>query len=160
MKVMKVLPHEKLGITFDTLLAFLGIHAALKNGVMRARGITEVAKVKGDHLFDMSCIKNNYSSCGSIGCIGGYTYPLAKESLRTYDARKGWMTKDRDTFMSDPVLKPLFYPMLEDKRYKIDDWGAIPTTATIKTMEHFFATGKVAWKKFVPKHMVVKRHRD
>lgn len=158
---MKVLPHTKLGITFIELGALLGTHALMTSKVIHHDPKADNGPIPtDDHTFNMG-ISCRTQGCGSVSCIGG-TMGLIM-GMNQHDAsRYVNYTKDGGIYtLTDnerhhsPRLKTLFMPHIIDS----DCWPLLSTRVVLKVIEHFLATGRVAWEKFTPKKYLIARSK-
>ncbi len=134
MAKMKVLPHEKLGITFAELGALLGTLSMLENEVIhhvKPRSINKVL-TSGKHVFNMNIWLKKYD-CGTASCVGGTMNLITGKDPEFGDGNRGHACP----------LNVLFFPN-RGKRI-IGDYSHITVPQTIKTIKHFLATGKVDW---------------
>ena len=133
MAKMKVLPHEKLGISFAELGALLGTLSMLENGVVV--GTKKLSAVPGKHLFNMDKWEDT-DACGTVACIGGHMqYILGKRPPSFY-----WDAVT-DTSAAEAVnrRRELFFPL------GMSSFSHITVDQAIVAIKHFLATGKADW---------------
>jgi len=133
---MKILDHEKLGISFVELGALLGTRAMLEFKVLEDGKELEVPNKKS-HLFNMTQICKT-AGCGSIACIGGTMAMIMGLEPTSYVRN------------AEGELKQLFYPHYRTGKLEgieLYSWGRIKPAEAIKVIDRFLRTGKAEWQK-------------
>lgn len=125
--------HERRGVTYQEMGAFLAVKGMLQEKVLTHARDPWVELKAGDHLINME-VTGKVKDCGSIGCIGGNMAIV--------------MGRDPDVYVPAQrgcVLGDLFYPP-DQYVYK-----RITAAHMLKAMNNWQRTGKPMWKKVLPK---------
>lgn len=137
---MKILSHEKLGISFAELGALLAVRTMLATGVLtdaKGRSLPD----ESEHGFNMNQACQT-DGCGSIGCIGG----TMGQIMQAGNPARYVKQQDYD----HTPLGPLFFPRFtKGKRTGQDlpSWDEIKPREAIRAIDSFLATGKPHWQK-------------
>lgn len=132
--------HEKRGVTFQELGALLAVREMLKQGLLEhSLERQQLDKIKNKHVFSMGNSGECNTSCGSIGCIGGYMSMIMHPDITGNLYVRNYRSHS---------LNLLFFPPNEVAGW---DWEKITPKQAIKAIDNWLATGKPQWEKVIPK---------